>query len=161
MTSLRSCDEAGARVAVRLRDNLSEGTVGHWDGPVPDGPDIHLLHHLPPPLTGGDGSETDQRVLAWQSEFRPGLCYYRCGPGFIEVKDFRDPGGASRIGIAQPELVEAFLLCLRPVRLADQGRRERAVMEYLLSERLLLRFGGLVTTAPARMRRWPIPAQFV
>jgi Family of unknown function (DUF5825) len=82
------------------------------------------------------------------------------GPGFVQVKDIRESATAARLSIDQDPLIQAFLRCLRPVRLTEVSRTERAALEQLLAERLLLRFDDIVTTAPYRMLRWPIPARF-
>lgn len=146
--------EAAARAAARARGNLSEAFVEPWTGPIPADLDTDLLHHLPPPPVG---MTADTRVERWRAAFRPGLCFYRRGPGFILVKDTRIPGRGARIRIDQEPLINALLLCEEPVRLDAQDGIVRAALEFLLSESLLLRFGDFITTAPYRMRRWPIP----
>lgn len=147
--------EPAALFAAWLRDRLSIGVVEPWSGEIPAALDTRPLHHLPPPR-----DTPDPRAELWRSAFRPGLCYYRMGPGFIQVKDIREPAEAARLTIDRGSLIEAFLRCLRPVRLTEAGRAERAALDQLLAERLLLRFGDIVTTAPCRMLRWPIPARF-
>lgn len=156
-----STPESLAMTAARLRDRLSTGVVEHWTGPIPADVDTRPLHHLPPPAPGADGGQAsgDPRIRNWQATFRPALCYYRVGPGFIQVKDIRDPATASRVTISQQPLIDAIMDCERPVRLAGQDRRRGAALDFLLAECLLLRFGDLVTTAPYRMRRWPLPAR--
>lgn len=147
--------EPAALFAAWLRDRLSAGVVEPWAGEIPAALDTRPLHHLPPPR-----DSPDPRVKLWRSVFRPGLCYYRMGPGFVQVKDIREPAAAARLSIGQESLIQAFLCCLHPVRLTEVSRTERAALDQLLAERLLLRFDDIVTTAPYRMLRWPIPARF-
>ncbi|MGH3190395.1 MAG: DUF5825 family protein [Streptosporangiaceae bacterium] len=147
--------EAAARAAARARCRLSLAEPEPWAGPVPADLDTRPLHHLPPPAPPAAGVRVEQ----WRAAYRPGLCYYRVGPGFILVRDAREPGRGSRIRVDQQPLISALLLCEQPVRLDSQDAAVRAALEFLLSEGLLLRFGGLVMTAPYRMRRWPIPAR--
>jgi Family of unknown function (DUF5825) len=150
--------EAAAMEAARLRGLMTAGVIEPWAALLPEGLDTRSLHHLPPPA--GPGQEmTDPGVKLWGSAFRPGLCYYRRGPGFITVSDYRAPESAARLTISQEPLIDAFLRCEEPVPLTGQAEAERSVLEILLRAELLLRFGDFVTTAPYHMRRWPIPAQ--
>ncbi|WP_220447522.1 DUF5825 family protein [Nonomuraea diastatica] len=86
---------------------------------------------------------------------------YRRGPGFLQVKDMRDPAAAARMIIDDGALGSAFTHCLRPRRLPDLGAAERDAVDVLIDERLVLRCGDLVVTLPNRMRRWPVPAMSV
>jgi len=122
---------------------------------VPDCLDADDLYHLPPPRQDGSA---DERVLRWQAAFRPGLCYYRTGPGFVEVRDVRRPADAARLTIDDQLLISVFTTCLSPTAAADLDADSLAAAETLLAERLLLRFADVLLTAPYRMRRWPIPA---
>lgn len=149
--------EAAALAATRARGKLAQAEIEPWTGPVPRDMDTRLLHHLPPPAASSASAAGGRRLEQWRDAFRPGLCYYRMGPGFILVVDARDPDGSSRIRIDQEPLVDAFLLADQPARMDGQPPVVRAALEFLLSEGLLLSFGGFVTTAPYRMLRWPIP----
>lgn len=150
--------EAVALEVIRLRRLMADGTVGSWAGPLPGGLDTRPLHHLPPPA-GTEPHPHDPRLDLWQAAFRPALYYYRLGPGFVQVKDVRDPGSAAWITIDQEPLIDAFLRCSeQPVPVTGQDRDDRAALDILLQEGLLLQFGELVTTAPYRMRHWPLPA---
>jgi hypothetical protein len=162
MSMPRAQAEASALETARLRRQMTAGTIEPWTGPLPDGLDTRPLHHLPPPPVppSREPGLDDPRLELWRTAFRPGLCYYRLGPGFIQVKDIRAPESAARIIISQKPLIDAFLRCERPVLLADQDGDDRAALEVLLQEGLLLQFGELVTTAPYHMRCWPIPAVF-
>jgi hypothetical protein len=148
--------EAAARAAARACSCLSQAQVEPWTGPVPADMDIRMLHHLPPPPVSS-GAPDDARVGQWREAFRPALCYFRLGPGFMLVKDVRVPGHGSRILIDQEPLIAALRLCEQPIRPDSQDDVARSALDFLLAEGLLLRFGNWVTTAPYRMRRWPVP----
>jgi hypothetical protein len=153
-------DEAIARFIAWIRNCMAEGTAGRWSGTLPQELCPAQLHHLPPP-TVHQGAGVDPRYTAWHAAYRPGLCYYRHGPGFLEVKDIRDPQAGARFTLDDPTLTGTFLRCLDPVRLSALTGETRQAAELLARERLLLRVGGYLTTAPYRMRRWPIPARLV
>jgi hypothetical protein len=146
--------EAAAAEVARLRTRMELGADDSWAVPLPDGLDTRLLHHLPPPPAG----VASPGAAAWRAAFRPALCYYRRGPGFISVRDLR--GSGSRIIIDDEILIAVFLRAGEPVRLAEETGEERAALEFLLAENLLLASGGLAVAAPYRMRRWPVPARF-
>jgi hypothetical protein len=142
-----------------LRDQVSETTDVVWRGVVNPGIETTLLHHLPPPAPGDEVPGSAQLLSEWRTEHRPALCYYRLGPGFVQVKDVRTAQRAARFVLDDEVLVDTFTGCLRPRRIGDltgpQGDAARALIE----ERLLLRIGDWVTTLPSRMRRWPVPSQ--
>jgi hypothetical protein len=75
----------------------------------------------PPPQDTPD----DPRVQLWRSAFRPGLCHFRMDPGFIQVKDIRDPVAAARLTIDDGPLIEVFLRRLRPARPVDAAPSAR------------------------------------
>lgn len=145
-----------AKFIAGLRDLMSAGAVARWRGAVtPALTESAALHHLPPP----HGAE---EVLGpWRSRFRLGLCYYRRGPDFIHIKDIRDPSAGAAYVLDDPLLVRAFTRCLSPTRLPDVAVDERAAIDLLLAEHLLLRLDDCVVTLPYHMRRWPIPATLV
>jgi hypothetical protein len=156
-------EEAAALEVIRLRRQMTLGTAEPWAAALPAGFDTRLLHHLPPPpAPASPGPQGDDPGLTlWRSAFRPGLCYHRRGPGFVQVKDVRDARSAAWITLDQEPLIEAFLRCCdQPVSLAGQDGNDRAALEVLLRENLLLQFGELVTAAPYHMKYWPIPARF-
>ncbi|OZV76998.1 hypothetical protein CA850_24815 [Micromonospora echinospora] len=146
-----------ALVAV-LRDCLSRGSRVTWRCRATGGLDLTPLRHLPPPQwSAGE----DRAVTDWRDTFRLGLCYYRQGPGFLGVRDVRDPVESAVYVLDEPPLREAFLRCLTPQRLDDWPTQGQAAAEELIAEGLLLRLGGLAVTLPYRMRVWPVPATAV
>ena len=139
---------------------MAAGVVERWTGVVADNVDTTLLHHLPQPeRAAAQAADTDPRLIAWAAAFRPALCYYRVGPGFIQVKDIRDPAASARLTLDYAAHRQLFLRCLRPTVVDDLTGAERAAVAALAAERLLLIVDGLAVTVPYRMRRWPIPAR--
>ncbi|WP_327108168.1 DUF5825 family protein [Nonomuraea glycinis] len=137
----------------RLRDHLAEGVVPAWSHELPASLNWEMVCHLPPP--SGTGDDADR----WRRRFRIGLCYYRQGPGFIQVKDLREE--PVTLLLDDPSVVDVFVRCLEPTSLRLLSADEAAAAEALLNERLLLRLGDFVVTLPYRMKRWPIPAYAV
>jgi len=147
---LRECDADGVRVV--------------WTARRACGFDTSALHHLPPPYrpfetrSGTPAAEPpDPALLAWRAAYRRGNCHFRHGPGFVLVKDARDPANVARFTLDHPDLVAAFTHCLEPTRRADLDARAREAMDLLIGERLAIDLDGVVLTLPVRMRRWPIP----
>lgn len=143
-----------------LRDQHSQTTDVAWRAVVDPRIDAALLYHLPPPLPAVDGGSPEW-LARWWAAHRPAMCYYRVGPGFIQIKDVRQATSAARFVLDEPELVDAFTVCLRPRRLDALAERQRHAVLALNVERLVLRVGDWVTTLPTRMRRWPVPSQVV
>lgn len=143
---------AAVEAVAWLRDSLSEGHVPTWRASELPTAQMPLLVHLPPPETGG--GEYNQ----WRSAFRRGLCYYRRGPGFVQVKDVREPGRSASFVLDVPEVIEVFLRCLRPTPVAEV---DPDAAEALLEERLMLCVEDQLVTLPYHMRRWPVPAMAV
>ncbi|MEV0326829.1 DUF5825 family protein [Micromonospora echinospora] len=127
--------------------------------PVDNILDMEYFRTLLPRLAAADW---DLRMhYEVKSTFRLGLCYYRQGPGFLGVRDVRDPAESAVYVLDEPPLREAFLRCLTPQRLDDWPAQGQAAAEELIAEGLLLRRGGLAVTLPYRMRVWPVPATAV
>jgi hypothetical protein len=151
-----STSEQTAGFVAWLRDEQAGAVQVTWHAAIEAGLDTTLLHHLTPPA----GPE-DDAVRLWRAEHRPALCYYRFGPGFIQIKDTRRPEDAARFLLDEPAPVAVFTRCLQPTRFTDLAPDERAAAEILTAERLLLRLGEWVTVLPSRMRRWPVPSHLV
>lgn len=149
-----------------LRQAAGEGAGVEWQADLPV-PDTRLLHHLPPPVAPyaepalplpalltsapsgpwpGGGAGT-----AWRAAYRPGLCHYRLGPGFVRVSDGR--GGPVLTTTLTGESAAALrgYLDVGPAPVADPAFDE------LVRLGLILPLGGLALTLPYRIRRWPIP----
>lgn len=143
---------AALQVIADVRDAMSAGRILGWRAETIPPAAAPLLWHLPPP------SGVGQELRDWRARFRAGLCYYRRGPGFVQVKDVREPDDAAGIVLDQPAVLGVFSRCLRPTSLADLDPAEGDAAEALLAERLLLRIADEVLVLPYRMRRWPVPA---
>lgn len=144
-------DQTLAAVAM-LRDGLTQGTLLEWHGELASTTSLDLVCHLPPPQ---GSAELHAR---WRARFRPGLCYFRRGPGFLQVKDSRAGDVSVNLVIDDPLLVDVLIRCLSPTRITSLTTAERAAVDTLADEQLLLSLGDQVVTLPHRMRRWPVPA---
>src|SRR5581483_4168403 len=151
---LEQRDARRALAVIRLlREAAADGVPISWRGAVGDGVDPALLVHLTPPLH--DDAETPD-VAEWRRRHRPGLCYYRLGPGFVFVKDVRSMGTAARFRLAG--VVERFRALESVVDVTTLDGPTRELLDQLESERLVLRLGDHATLLPNRLRRWPVPA---
>ncbi|MDN0200264.1 DUF5825 family protein [Streptomyces sp. S.PNR 29] len=110
---------------------------------------LHHLRHLPPP----DGPVPDD----WRSAYAYGRFYHRQGPGFVQIKDRRDPDAAVRLTVDHPDLVSTFGTCLQPTPLDDLSSTEREAVSVLAAEGLVLVTRGWAVTLPPRIRHWPVP----
>jgi hypothetical protein len=153
-----SVDRAPSTLAfVRLlRDAMSLGVATNWHGSIDSRLDPYLLHHLPPP------TDCNPAFDNWRSRHRPGLCYYRRGPGFVNVKDLRFADAAVRFSIdvddhdgdGDDPITALEGVCAVPAL----SRRGRSLLDELADQRLALQLGDIATLLPYRMRRWPIPS---
>lgn len=104
--------------------------------------------HLPPPA--GTGAELEE----WCTAFHPGKCVLRQGPGFIQVRDRRS-GVLDCYTIDEPFLqgvVNQLAAGLSP------NDCDPDAVALLIEHDLVVRAGELAWWAPARLRRWPVPA---
>lgn len=144
-----------------LREATSAGVWVSWSGPVDPDLDTDLLCHLPPPSSDSVDSGLSESAAgtAWQAGHEAGLCYYRLGPGFVQVTD-RRPGAPSRQVVlnAQPRL-DLFdrHLVPGPVSAADTGDARSEAYRELIRGRLLLRIGHYAVTLPHRLLCRPVP----
>jgi Family of unknown function (DUF5825) len=142
-----------ATAVALLRDCATAALRVRWRAGPESGLDLSLLHHLPPPA-GPPAPALDR----WRRAYRYGSCHFRLGPGFVQVKDARDPAGLPVVLVADhPDLIATFLRCQDPTPLDALDATGRTAVDLLLEERLLLLAGGVVLTLPHRMRRWPVP----
>ena len=144
--------EATLRAVARLREVALLGPQVSWRGRLTGAIDIALLCHLPPPeaLEHGDAE-------GWRATYRYGSCYYRRGPGFIEIKDARDPSTVLRSMLDTPDMVGAFTACLAPVVVAGLPEAQREIIARLTDRGLVLTAGGRAVALPYRMSKWPVP----
>ncbi|MDI2028183.1 DUF5825 family protein [Saccharopolyspora sp. TS4A08] len=107
--------------------------------------------HLPPP-TG-----TSAEVEEWGRTFHPGKCVLRQGPGFVQIRDRRS-GVLDCYTIDEPYLREVVHKLASGV---DPDECDPAAVALLVENGLLVETGRLTWWAPARLRRWPVPAMAV
>ncbi|MEU1474793.1 RiPP maturation radical SAM C-methyltransferase [Streptomyces sp. NPDC005760] len=86
-----------------------------------------------------------------------GRFYYRRGPGFVIVKDRRDPSAVARLTIDHPDLLRTFLACQTPTSLANLDPTAREALSVLAREDIVRIENGVATTIPARLQAWPVP----
>jgi hypothetical protein len=143
-----------AAAVAALRDHESARTTRRWRGRLAGSLDLGLLHHLTPPdELQGAAAQAGQ----WRRRYSYASCYYRQGPGFILVKDRRDPSRAARFVLDEADMIALFTRCLAPTSVRDMSARERDLVQDLQDERLLLRCKDIAVVLPIRMRRWPVP----
>ncbi|MFJ9847083.1 DUF5825 family protein [Kitasatospora sp. NPDC101155] len=122
---------------------------------------LHHLHHLPPPADASghpaDPAARPAPLSDWRSAYGYGRFYYRQGPGFLQVRDRRDPDASARFALDHPDLVATFLACLTPTALDDLSGTGREAVSVLASEGLVLVTRGWAVTLPPRIRHWTVP----
>jgi hypothetical protein len=136
----------------RLREVALLGPRVSWRGRLTGRFDAALLYHLPPPEALEDGD-----AEAWRAAYRYGSCYYRRGPGFIEIKDARDPGAILRSMLDTPDAVAVFIACQAPVAVAGLPEPQQEIARRLADRGLMLVLDGLALALPYRMSKWPVP----
>jgi len=150
-----------------LREATSAGVWVSWSGTVDPDLDTELLCHLPPPSShSSDSADSADSGLsepaagtAWRAYHEAGLCYYRLGPGFVQVTD-RRPGAPPRQWVlnAQPRLdLFASHLVPGPISATDTGDARSEAYRDLVRGRLLLRIGNHAVTLPHRLLCRPVP----
>jgi hypothetical protein len=152
---------ATTQAVALLRDLAPTGQRVDWRGRVTGPIDLSLLHHLPPPIelehehaptdhpNNGTGAKD-----AWSRSHDFGSCYYRRGPGFLQVKDVRNPSSPAQTVLERPELIDVFTTCLAPTPVRHL---EAPAVRDLVHRRLLLLVDDLAVTLPYRLARWPVP----
>ncbi|PRW62416.1 DUF5825 family protein [Actinopolyspora mortivallis] len=139
-----------------LRELGAWGVACRWELRVEEtGFDWTVLSHLPPPERASGAVRVD--VTTWAESWFPCRCVQREGPGFLQIRDRR--GAAMECyTVSDPELVRAARLLAdgaAPSGIASEAR------ERFAAGGLLVRLGSLEWWAPARVRRWPVPAMAV
>jgi len=138
-----------------LREAASVGLPVRWELGAVHGIDIPLLVHLPAPVAS---SALIPDVAEWQRRHQPGLCYYRVGPGFVQIKDVRQPEGSARFRITGDQELSWFARLHDVISIEQLDTPGRALLDALLDARIALVSGPCATLLPHRMRRWPVPA---
>ena len=140
-----------------LRDALSHGLRVRWHGRFGAGLPVRAVSHLIPPA-GGASLALNPAVAAWRQRFTYGRCYWRAGPGFVQVSDARAGRAAADWTIVDPVAVELFTRLMQPTALAEccgDPAAARALAD-LRDKALVLQLGDRLLSLPYRMRHWPI-----
>jgi hypothetical protein len=149
--------EAGRSAATALvfiRDLTALGLVVSWRVRLPDGMHVPvLLGHLYPPAQVLGPAYGDEIAQMWDRKFYLGRCFWRQGPGFIEVRDRRS-ARQMRITIEDPNRLEAIGDMTQPVLAATITP---SILDEFTHTGLVHRLGDWVWWTPYRIRRWPSP----
>jgi len=151
------CPDAGvvaARTLVLLRELTAHAISAEWVARCHDGcAGRGLFNHLYPPVRV-DGAGDDAAVRGWRESFFLGMCVFRRGPGFTEVRD-RRLGTLEMYTIDEPEHRAAIKKLVDGV---PAGRLPAAVRQELAEARLIAEQAGHLWWLPTRAYRWPSPA---
>jgi hypothetical protein len=118
-----------------------------------DGPEWWVFSHLFPPSVL-EGPRGDEVLAVWRTRYHVGRCFFRRGPGFLQIRDRRH-AGLRRLTVSDGALVSAI-----DSLLADRGADSMPdqAMSVFEKQRLVVRIGGGVWWAPYRLKRWALPA---
>ncbi|MFF7791532.1 DUF5825 family protein [Streptomyces sp. NPDC007991] len=136
-----------------IRELTGYGVEVDWRARLaPDGPVWWVFSHLFPPsvLQGPRGEEV---LAVWRARYHVGRCFFRRGPGFLQIRDRRH-AGLRRLTVSDGALVLAIESLLAD-RGADMPEQAMSVFE---KQHLVVRIGGGVWWAPYRLKRWALPA---
>jgi hypothetical protein len=146
--------EAAVTGLVLVRELTSFGIVVRWRLRVPAETALPwLLGHLFPPAEVLGSPHGDQLAELWRRRFHLGKCFWRQGPGFIEVRDHRSARPA-RITITDPERLAAVEVMSAG---AAAGDVPAPVLDEFAATGLSHQVGRSVWWTPYRIRRWPTP----
>lgn len=139
---------------ILIRELTSFGVVVRWRLRIPpDAPVPWAIGHLHPPREILGPAHGGQLAQLWRRKFHLGKCFWRQGPGFIEVRDHRSARPV-RITIEDPERI-------RVVDRLSAGAAADSVPGTVLAEfaaaGLSHQVGRSVWWTPYRIRRWPTP----
>ena len=147
-----SCVDEDIRQLVFLREATSRSVRLTWRMTGVPLLDWRSLAHLLPPDAGETGASA-AFARAWRERYRYGLYYYRCGPGFIHVKDIRPGGPAARMTIEDNGLFDELISASSLDQLSSQAAEALGpAIEADLAVAGETRFAIL----PYRMRHWPV-----
>lgn len=150
--------DTSARQAVKalvlVRELTAHGLVVNWRIRLPGGMQLPLLlGHLYPPQTVVDSPYGAQIAELWRARFYVGKCFWRQGPGFVEVRDRRSARQV-HVTIDDPQFVSA----IEPLsRGAALGEIPEHVLDHFTEAGFVHRVEEYVWWTPYRIRRWPSP----
>ncbi|MBE3014623.1 hypothetical protein IL992_36425 [Microbispora sp. NEAU-D428] len=149
-------DPAVAMLALTLvRELTARGIAVDWYLSTEPGDSWRSLTHLFPPAALRGPDDVAGALAAWRAGYRICQCFYRKGPGFVQIRDQRS-GGLRRFTVAGPAHLAA-------IESLSQGVEEAAVPAGVVADfaatDLIGRVGGLLWWLPYRVYRWPLPEQ--
>lgn len=118
-----------------------------WELSSPPPWPVRTLVHLPPPRSGIGYADH------WRASHRFGLCTYRRGPGFVQIRDVRPDGDPVRVRI-DGDWAEAFHMLTTGMPASGQAGR---LLADLTDAGLAISLTGGHHVLPTRLRRWPVP----
>ncbi|SHN10063.1 DUF5825 family protein [Actinacidiphila paucisporea] len=156
LTAAGSAD--GAVRAVRqlslIRDLTARAVLVEWTlRTATDDPEgWRALGHLQPPqhVHGLPAAAAADQLRDWREGHYVGLCLWRQGPGFVQIRD-RRWGGLARFTVDEPHYQQAIARLSYGALAGDVP--DDALSDFL-GERLVLPFGRLNWWAPYRVARW-------
>jgi hypothetical protein len=142
-----------------IRDLTSWGLAVDWqlEIGVSEPEKWRSLRHLYPPTTLTGPAEADAALAQWSANFFVGMCTYRQGPGFIQVRDHRS-GPLRRYTLDDAPHREAMHSVLHGD--TRDSLPAEAYANFVAAD-LIGAVGDLVWWLPYRVRRWPHPAMLV
>lgn len=149
------------RTLVLIRDLTAFGIPVGWTVRLPEGLQLlqlpFLLGHLHPPSQVLGSAHASDTAGLWARRFHLGMCFWRHGPGFIEVRDLRSSPRV-RLVIDDPGRLAAVEVLSRG---AHAAQVPGDVMDDFTAGRLVHRVGQHAWWVPYRIRRWPSPPMIV
>jgi hypothetical protein len=119
--------------------------------------EFRSLVHLLPPIDG-DGAESCSYAEFWRQQYRYGLYYYRCGPGFIQVKDVRPGGPGARMTIEDSGLFQELVATASVDQLPEPAVE---ALNAAIDAGLAISGGANFAILPYRMQHWPVSCVMV
>jgi hypothetical protein len=158
LTEAATATGEGADRAVRrlslVRELTAQAVLVEWEllMPAADPEAWRTLAHLQPPqhLAGPPQDAAAEQLRAWREGHYVGLCLWRQGPGFVQVRD-RRWGRLARFTVDEPHYQEAIRALAYGLPTADVP--EDALADFT-AERLVLAVGPRRWWLPYRVRRW-------
>jgi hypothetical protein len=147
---LRRDGPLGGTALVRfLRDTVACGMRVFWMQEPGTTVDMaSTLSHLWPPTGLHDGREKPRLF---------GIYYWRNGPGYVSIQDFRFGRQPCKYTLDEQDLVELFLLLQQPTARDALPIRLLGALEQLVGEDMVYEAGEYVVALPCRVAKWPTP----
>lgn len=143
------------RFVTFLRNAIANDVDVLWQSERLDLAIVPSLVHLPPPSVASNEAGS---IRSWRTNFGLGLLFWRSGPGFIVVRDLRDPEDSAVFTLDDPVIVDMFHLLTEPHESSAIGASDRNhAGDQLVEQGLALKLGPYLVELPYRLKKWPIP----